>query len=332
MINKRWIASLGFGVILTLAGSSATAQKADDQARSEIRDTARMFDPQAVREAQAILSRAEETTHLPVVIETIPTLGGVEIEEMAEREARQSGAQGFFILMSKNDKKFSKLVSRRQLVGRLSTAARVTIRDAFADEFRKGNFDAGLVRGAKAIADALVGSTPAAVAHEAREVSSDAEDLVLRNQVHLTLAGARRILAAAEAKAAEMKLKMNIAIVDDGGHLITFARMEGGRPASVATALTKAVTAATFRQATGPLPPGGEPDVLLNLSLQNAAAASGGKVTTLFGGVPIVVDGQVIGAVGVGGGRGEQDAEVARAGVDALLEDLKAAGSDAEKE
>jgi glc operon protein GlcG len=78
------------------------------------------------------------------------------------------------------------------------------------------------------------------------------------------------------------------------------------------------VTAATFRQETGPLPPKGEPDLLLNLSLQNAASAGGGKVTTLKGGVPVVVQDQVIGAVGVGGGSGEQDAEVARAGIGAL--------------
>ena len=57
--------------------------------------------------------------------------------------------------------------------------------------------------------------------------------------------------------------------------------------------------------------------------------ASGGKVTTLYGGVPVVVDGQVIGAVGVGGGSGEQDAQVARAGVQAFTEQLAkpAAGS-----
>src|SRR5437763_319274 len=70
------------------------------------------------------------------------------------------------------------------------------------------------------------------------------------------------------------------------------------------------------------LPPRGEPDGLLNLSLQNAAAAGGARITTLKGGVPIVVDGQVIGAVGVGGGTGEQDAEVARAGIQALLDRL----------
>ena len=53
------------------------------------------------------------------------------------------------------------------------------------------------------------------------------------------------------------------------------------------------------------------------------AAAGGGKLTTLKGGVPVVVDGQVIGAVGVGGGTGEQDADVARAGIKKLLDALR---------
>ena len=148
--------------------------------------------------------------------------------------------------------------------------------------------------------------------------------LVTRDRVQLQLAGAEAVLAAARKKAAELDLRCNIAVVDDGGHLLAFARMDGARPASVATALTKAVTAATFRQETGTLPPKGEPDVLLSLSLQNAASASGGKITTLKGGVPVVVDGQVVGAVGVGGGTGEQDAVVAAAGVRALLDGLSA--------
>lgn len=149
-----------------------------------------------------------------------------------------------------------------------------------------------------------------------------AAPLVTRNRVQLNLAGAELILAAAKEKAAAGGWKMNVAVVDDGGHLLAFARMDGARPASAATALTKAVTAATFRQETGPLPAKGEPDLLLNLSLQNAAAASGGKLTTLKGGVPVVVDGQIIGAVGVGGGSGDQDAEVATAGIQALLDAL----------
>jgi glc operon protein GlcG len=152
--------------------------------------------------------------------------------------------------------------------------------------------------------------------------AEEKKPLVTRGRVALNLAGAEAVVAAARKKAEGMKLKVNVAVVDDGGHLLAFARMDGARPASGYTAITKAVTAATFRQETGPLPPKGEPDLLLNLSLQNAAAASGGKLTTLRGGVPIVIDGQVVGAVGVGGGSGEQDAEVAKAGIKALLDAL----------
>lgn len=143
--------------------------------------------------------------------------------------------------------------------------------------------------------------------------------LILQSRAELQLAGAEAVLTAARKKADAMKLSVNIAVVDDGGHLIAFARMDKARPASAATAMTKAVTAATFRQPTGTLPAGGEPDVLLNISLQNAAAASGGKITTLKGGVPIVVRGEIIGAIGVGGATGEQDAEIARAGAQALI-------------
>lgn len=150
----------------------------------------------------------------------------------------------------------------------------------------------------------------------------DRTPLITTGRTQLNLAGAETILAAAKVKAKEMGLKCNIAVVDDGGHLLAFARMDGARPASGYTALTKAVTAATFRQETGPLPPNAEPNVLLSLSIQNAAADSGGKVTTLKGGVPVSVEDQIIGAVGVGGGTGEQDAEIAKAGINALLKEI----------
>lgn len=158
----------------------------------------------------------------------------------------------------------------------------------------------------------LLAISPPALAQEKKP-------LVTRDRVQLNLAGAEMVLEAAKKKAATLGLKCNIAIVDDGGHMLAFARMDGARPASAATALTKAVSAATFRQETGPLPAKGEPDVLLSLSIQTA---SGGKITTLKGGVPIVIDGQVVGAIGVGGGTGEQDAEVATAGIQALLDEL----------
>jgi glc operon protein GlcG len=162
---------------------------------------------------------------------------------------------------------------------------------------------------------ALVGLISAS----APALAQEKKPLVTRNRVQLNLAGAEAVIEAAKKKAAAMGLKCNIAVVDDGGHLLAFARMDGARPASAATALAKAVSAATFRQETGPLPPRGEPELLLSLSIQNA---SGGKITTLKGGVPIIIDGQVVGAVGVGGGTGEQDVEVAKAGVQALLDGL----------
>lgn len=149
-----------------------------------------------------------------------------------------------------------------------------------------------------------------------------APPLVTGGRVELNLAGAEVVVAAAKAKAEALGITENVAVVDAGGHLLAFARMDGARPASAQSALTKAVSAATFRQETGTLPAKGEPDLLLSLSLPAAVAASGGKLTTLKGGVPIVVGNQVIGAVGVGGGTGEQDTEVAKAGVRALLDRL----------
>jgi len=162
----------------------------------------------------------------------------------------------------------------------------------------------------------------------ARSANPAEPQLVQANRFRLQLRGAEAVLAAARKKADGMQLPVNIAVVDDGGHLIAFARMDKARPASGYTAITKATTAATYRQPTGPLPLNKEPDLLLNLSLQNAAAAGGGKITTLKGGLPIVVAGDVIGAVGVGGATGEQDAEIAKAGVDAFLAELAQSGID----
>jgi len=149
--------------------------------------------------------------------------------------------------------------------------------------------------------------------------SDSAAPLITTGRIELNLAGAELILKAAREKAAAMGVKVNIAVVDDGGHLLAFNRMDGARPASGYTALTKATSAATFRQESGSLPAGAEPNLLLSLGVPIAAAASGGTITTLKGGVPILVEGQVIGAVGVGGASGEQDAEVAKAGIQGLV-------------
>ncbi len=327
---------------------------------SDVRDTAGMFSADAVRATRDALEKIERTTGVPVLLETVETLKGETIDEVATRLARRSGAQGVFILIARKETKIEVLASRRYTEA-LPRPARTKVRSAFIEGFRKKDFDDGLRQGVATLGTELSSArsegklplaekpasqdesaprrflpqSPAASApgqfegthgHEAGSAAEPAKGkpLVIRNQVRLTLDGARTIIAAAAVQAASMNIKQNIAVVDDGGHLLSFDRMDGARPASGYTAITKATTAATFRQPTGPIPAGtANPDPLLNLSLQLAAQSSGGKITTLLGGLPIVVVGQVIGGVGVGGGSGEQDAQVARAGVQAFLDELQ---------
>lgn len=139
--------------------------------------------------------------------------------------------------------------------------------------------------------------------------------LVTRNRPRLTLEGARAVLAAAQRRAEEISVPMDIAIVDDGGHLILFERMDGAKPSSIAIALVKAQAAAVRRAATGP-PEGQQVNLPVALAL---ATASPGQQTPIRGGVPLVVDGEVVGAIGVSAGSEEQDLDVARVGA-AVLE------------
>ena len=125
----------------------------------------------------------------------------------------------------------------------------------------------------------------------------------------LTHEGALKVLRAAIDKALAMKQPQCITITDDGGHLLAFVRMDGAKVLSIDSSRKKAMTAASGRAPTGQTNPANE------LKL---AFATGGKLTNLLGGLPIVVDGHVIGAIGVGSGTGEQDLEVAKAAVAAL--------------
>ncbi len=322
----------------------ATAQEpapAAGRAIGEVRDRAGLFGADAIASARGELERVARETGASVIIETVETTGDEPAERYAIGQARRSGIRGIFVLIARKEHKLEVLGSGhyREL---LSDAHRHEIIGAFAEGFRRQDFNEGLRRGVAELARVMQSArtnpsnVPRAPVPEAASGLSSGmaalafgqrtgadSPLVARNQARLTLVGARAIIAGAEAKAQASGWKMNIAVVDDGGHLIAFERMEGARPASVYTALTKATTAATMRQPSGPFPPGTtSPDPLLNISLQNAAMASGGKVTTLYGGVPVTVDGQVIGGVGVGGGSGEQDAQVARAGIQALTDQL----------
>jgi glc operon protein GlcG len=134
-------------------------------------------------------------------------------------------------------------------------------------------------------------------------------DAHVRPSMTLTHAGALAVLRAAVAKAEAMQVPQCIAVVDAGGNLLAFARMDGAKVLSQHTATQKAVTAATTRAATGNAPE----DHALKLAL-----ASGLRVTNLKGGLPIVVEGHVVGGIGVGSGTGDQDVEVAQAGLAAL--------------
>lgn len=139
--------------------------------------------------------------------------------------------------------------------------------------------------------------------------------MLTRDNIRLTLEGARAILSAAESKAREIKVPQNIAIVDDGGHLLVFARMDGVKLSSIEVAITKAVSAALRRAPSGPSP-ANEPSVMLSLGL---SLATDGKLTCIRGGLPLFVSGQCVGAIGVSGGTEDEDVQVAQAGVEALV-------------
>ena len=125
----------------------------------------------------------------------------------------------------------------------------------------------------------------------------------------LTIDGAMKLLEAAMAKARDMKVPECIAVVDAGGHLLAFARMDGAFALSIDTALVKAMTAASYGIPTG--------DISAGVDIKLAIATQGKRVN-LPGGLPVIVDGHVVGAIGVGSGTGEQDREVAAAALGAI--------------
>jgi glc operon protein GlcG len=139
--------------------------------------------------------------------------------------------------------------------------------------------------------------------------------LVTRNTPKLTLAGARAVLDAAERRAIEIKVPMDIAVVDDGGNLLAFIRMDGAKLGSTEVALTKAHSAAVRRQPSGPARTGDQVNELLSLGI--ALAAHGGQ-TPVRGGLPLLADGACVGAIGVSSGTEDQDVDVATAGARAL--------------
>jgi glc operon protein GlcG len=139
--------------------------------------------------------------------------------------------------------------------------------------------------------------------------------LITRNHSKLTIEGARAVMAAAQRRAQEMHCPVNVAVVDDGAHLLAFERMDGAKPSSISIALVKAQAAAMRRAPTGPSMAGDQVNLPLAIGL---ATASPSNQTPIRGGIPLIVDGEVVGAIGVSAGTEDQDADIARAGAAAL--------------
>jgi uncharacterized protein GlcG (DUF336 family) len=131
-----------------------------------------------------------------------------------------------------------------------------------------------------------------------------------QNRQQLTYAGAAIAIEAAVAKSREISAPECIAVVDAGGNLLAFARVEGAAVLAVEPAIAKAATSASIGAPSGGIP--------FEFGA-NLGFASQGGIVNLGGGFPIVHDGQLIGAIGVGSGTTEQDVAVAQAGRDALL-------------
>ena len=135
----------------------------------------------------------------------------------------------------------------------------------------------------------------------------------------LTLEAARVALAAAEAEALRNQWRVVIAVVDEGGHAIVLTRLDGAQWSSVDTAVAKARAAVAWKRPTRLLEESVNKGRFAFLSITQGMAA-------LQGGVPIEVDGAIVGAVGVSGVRAQDDEQVALAGVGALAAALRSPG------
>ncbi|WP_282078271.1 GlcG/HbpS family heme-binding protein [Epibacterium ulvae] len=131
----------------------------------------------------------------------------------------------------------------------------------------------------------------------------------------LDIADARVLIEGARARATEIGVPMCIAITDDSGNLIAFERMDGGKVTSTIIAMDKAYTAAGAKKATheyGEISQPGKP-------AYGISSAIGGRLMVVGGGLPILVDGAVVGGIGISSGTPAQDQDVAQAGIDHFM-------------
>ena len=126
----------------------------------------------------------------------------------------------------------------------------------------------------------------------------------------LTLSEANQVVHAAVTKAQEMNIRISVAVCDAGGRLVAFNRMDGAIWASAYGSQGKAVASVAFGRASGELQERAGSPIISGI-----AAAEGGHMIVSQGAVPIIRNGVVEGACGVGGGTSQQDEDCARAGV-----------------
>ena len=127
----------------------------------------------------------------------------------------------------------------------------------------------------------------------------------------LTLEEANRIAQGAIRKAQALNIKINVSVCDVGGRLMAFQRMDGAMWAGVFGSQGKAIASASFGRPSGEMAERAE-----HPTFRGIVAHSGGAMIMGQGAVPIIRDGDVLGACGVGGGTGQEDEDCARAGVD----------------
>jgi uncharacterized protein GlcG (DUF336 family) len=125
----------------------------------------------------------------------------------------------------------------------------------------------------------------------------------------LSADGALKLVQSAHEKARAIGAKENIAVVDAGGNLLAALRMDGANYHGMDTAIAKAMTAAGWGRPTG----GMDPQIAVM-----QVVVTGGKRVNLPGGYPVIIDGLVAGAIGIGGGTGEEDMECAKAALAAI--------------
>jgi glc operon protein GlcG len=131
----------------------------------------------------------------------------------------------------------------------------------------------------------------------------------------LTLEAAKLMVAAAEAAAAKNGWRVVIAVVDDGGHALLVQRIDGTQSSSVPTAMGKARSAVAYKRPTRIL------EEMINKGRYSFLSA-GGDPVALQGGLPVEIDGQLLGGIGVSGVKASDDEIVAQAGLDALRQAL----------